>query len=99
MQTARKLRKRKQIQKGGTLEYRAEAELSITRSSSNNPVKKARTKDDRVGPQRAARRCGNCGETGYNKTTCRKRPDNSEESEASTYCIASLVNSDSSDNE
>ena len=46
MQTARKLRKRKQIQKGGALEYRAKAELSITRSSSNNLVKKARTKDD-----------------------------------------------------
>ena len=99
MQTARKLRKRKQIQKGGTLEYRARAELSITRSSSNNLVKKARTKDDRVGPQRAARRYSNYKETGHNKITYRKRPDDPEESEASTYYIASLIDSDGSDDE
>ena len=53
MQTTQKLHKRKQIQKGGTLEYRAGAELSITRLLSNNLVKKARTKDNWVGPQRA----------------------------------------------
>ena len=93
------MRKRKQIQKGGILEYRAKAELSITRSSSNNPVKKARIEDDRVGPQRAARRYSNCGETGHNKITYRKRPDDPEELEASTYYTASLVDSDSSDDE
>ena len=73
-------------------------ELSITRLLSNNLVKKARTKDDWVGPQRAARRYSNCGETGHNKITYRKRPDDLEKSKASTYYTASLVDSDSSDN-
>lgn len=95
MQTKRKSRKRKQIQKGGTLEFGSGADLAVTASSSNTrATKRGRTDGDQA-PSRALRRCGNCGETGHNKTTCRKRLEDEEVLDASTQFVGSLFNSDS----
>ena len=100
VQTKRKTRKRKQIQKGGTLEFGSGADLAVTASSSNTrATKRGRTNGNQEAPSRALRRCGNCGETGHNKITCRKRPEDEEESDASTQFVGSLFDSDSSDDE
>jgi hypothetical protein len=57
--TKRKMRKRKRIQHGGTMEYGEAAEASIAAGRS----KKARGSGDQERAQPPVQRCGNCGGT------------------------------------
>lgn len=83
--TKQKLRKRKWIQQGGTIEYGTAA--APQRS------KRARGSGDQEPAQPALRPCGNCGRTGHNARTCQKDTKISSESDASTTYIGSLFNS------
>jgi hypothetical protein len=57
--TKRKMRKRKRIQHGGTMEYGEAAEASIAAGRS----KKTRGSSDQERAQPPVQRCGNCGGT------------------------------------
>lgn len=94
--TKRKSRKRKRIQKGGTMEY-GEAADQVAAEASTVPQgsKKARGAEASDEGQRGQRRCGKCRETGHNARTCQKTEEPSLESEASTQVIFS----DSSDSD
>ena len=81
--TKRKSRKRKRIQQGGTMEYRAAAaQVAAEASTASRMVKKARSSggDDQAQPTQ--RRCGKCGDTGHNARTCQKGQEPSSESDA-----------------
>ncbi|PVH90174.1 hypothetical protein DM02DRAFT_474727, partial [Periconia macrospinosa] len=68
--TKRKLRKRKQIQHGDTLEYGPTASrVAAGASVAAHPSKKSRGVGGR-GAQSNLQRCGNCGKTGHNARTC-----------------------------
>src|SRR4051794_4366919 len=89
--TKRKARKRKRIQKGGTLEFGAGVELSTTRGPSSTPVTKKRcSRGDQAGALLTIRRCGNCGKTRHNTRTCLKEVEESSKSDKSTQYAGSL---------
>jgi hypothetical protein len=93
--TRQKARKRKRIQQGGTMEYgEAAAQVAAEASVAAKRSKKARGGGDQERAQPALRRCGNCGETGYNAQTCRKDTEVSSRSDASTTYTGSLFDSD-----
>lgn len=93
--TKRKLRKRKRVQHGGTLEYgEVAAQVAAEASIAAQPSKKTRGAGGQEGAQPALRRCGNCGGTGHNARTCQKDTETSSESDASTTYAGSLFNSD-----
>jgi hypothetical protein len=88
--TKRKSRKRKRLQKGGTLEYGETADqvaagLSWTAAQS----KKARRQGGQDRAPATQRRCGTCGVAGHNTRTCRQVKEVVSESEASTQYIFS----------
>jgi hypothetical protein len=92
--TKRKTRKRKQIQKGGTMEYgEAAAQVAAKASVAAERSRKARGSGDQERAQPALRRCGNCGGTGHNTQTCKKDTEVSSESDASTTYAGSFFNS------
>ena len=74
--TKRKSRKRKRIQKGGTLEYSEGAAL-VPDGSPSKPQskKKAHRSDSAERAQPNVRHCGNCGEPGHYAKTCKKVTD------------------------
>ena len=74
--TKRKSRKRKRIQKGGTLEYSEGAAL-VPDGSPSKPQskKKARRSDSAERAQPNVRHYGNCGEPGHYAKTCKKVTD------------------------
>ena len=91
--TKRKARKRKHIQKGGTLEY-GEASAQVAAASAVPQAnKRVRGAVGGVDSQPNLRRCGKCGETGHNARTCTKDAEESSESDESTTCAGSLVDS------
>ena len=93
--TKRKARKRKQIQHGGTIEYReALTQVAATVSITPQRSKKARGSSGYETAQPALRRCGNCGETGHNARTSKKDIEGSSESVSSIVYIGSLFDSD-----
>jgi hypothetical protein len=93
--TKRKLRKRKQIQQGGTIEYgTAAAQVAAEASAAPQQSKKARGGGDQEPAQPAVRRCGNCGRTGHNARMYQKDTEISSESDVSTMYIGSLFDSD-----
>jgi len=88
--TKRKSRKRKQVQKGGTLEYGETADQVATGPSSTaQQSKKARRQGGQDGAPATQRRCGTCGGAGHNARTCRQVEEVASESEASTQYIFS----------
>ena len=100
MITKRKARKRKRIQKGGTLEFGAGVELSTTGGPSSTPVTKKRCGGgNQAGALPTVRRCGNCGKTGHNARICLNKAEESSESDKSTQYARSLFNSDREDDE
>jgi hypothetical protein len=93
--TKRKLRKRKRLQHGGTLEYgEAVAQVAAEAAVASEPSKKARGSSDQERAQPALWRCGNCGGTGHNARTCKKDIEVSSESDGSTAYTDSLFDSD-----
>ncbi|PVH91028.1 hypothetical protein DM02DRAFT_472253, partial [Periconia macrospinosa] len=78
--TKRKSRKRKRIQKGGTLEY-SKGALLVPAGSPNaaQSRKKARSSRGAERAQPSVRRCKNCGEPGHYATTCKKDIESSSE--------------------
>lgn len=95
--TKRKSRKRKRLQKGGTLEYGETAdEVAAGPSTRGPPSKKTRGGGVADGGQPAQRRCGKCGKTGHNARTCQDDRGETSESDASTQYIFS--DSDGSNN-
>src|SRR5438552_17069008 len=99
LMTKRKTRKRKQIQKGGTLEYsEGAAQVAAKASAALQPSKKARGREGQDKAQPAVRRCGNCGGTGHNARTCQVAKEESSKSDASTQYIFSDSSNDGSDN-
>jgi hypothetical protein len=89
--TKRKLRKRKRIQQGGTMEYgEAAVQVAAEASVAAERSKKARGGGDQERAQPALRRCGNCGGTGHSAQTCKKDTEASSESDASTTYVGSL---------
>ena len=94
--TKRKTRKRKQIQKGGTLEYGEGAtQVAAKAFAALQSSKKACSREGQDGAQRALRRCKNCGGTGHNARTCQVAEEESSESDASTQ-YSFLCSSDNS---
>ena len=88
--TKRKSRKRKQIQKGGTIEYgKGAAQAAGEAPMAPQPSKKARSSSGHQRAQPGVRRCGNCGGTGHNARTCRQVEEVTSESEASAQYIFS----------
>lgn len=86
--TKRKTRKRKQIQRGGTMEYgEAAAQVAAEASVAVERSKKARSGGDQERAQPVLRRCGNCEGTGHNARTCKKDPETSSESDASITSV------------
>ena len=95
--TKRKSRKRKRIQKGGTLEYGKTADQVAASPSTRVPSSKKTCSEGATdGRQLALRRCSKCGKTGHNARTCQDDREVSSESDASTQYIFS--DSDSSNN-
>jgi hypothetical protein len=93
--TKRKLRKRKWIQQGGTIEYRtAAAQVAAKASTAPQRSKKARGSGNQEPAQPALRRCRNCGRTRHNVCTCKKDTEISSNSDESTTYIGSLFDSD-----
>jgi hypothetical protein len=93
--TKRKMRKRKQIQHGGTMEYgEAATQVATEVSVAARRSKKARGGGDQERAQPTVRRCGNCGGTGHNARTCKKDTEISSESNPSMTYIGSLFDSD-----
>ena len=93
--TKQKLRKRKRIQQGGTMEYgTAAAQVAAEASAAPQQSKRACGSGDQEPAQPAVRRCGNCGRTGHNARTCRKDTEISSESDVSTTYVGSLFDSD-----
>ena len=77
--------KRKQIQKGGTLEYgEGVTQVAAKAFAALQPSKKACNREGQNGVQQALWRCGNCGGTGHNAQTCQVAEEESSESDAST---------------
>jgi len=97
--TKRKSRKRKHLQKGGTLEYgQIVDQVAAGPSSTVQQSKKARSRDGQERAQPALRRCGNCGGTGHNARTCQVAEGESSESDASTqYIFSDSSDSDNND--
>ncbi|KAK7178017.1 transposase [Paraphaeosphaeria sporulosa] len=88
--TKRKSRKRKQLQKGGTLEYGETADqVAAEPSSTAQQSKKARGQGGQDRAPATQRRCGTCGGAGHNTRTCRQVEEVASESEASTQYIFS----------
>ena len=96
MLTKRKARKRKRIQKGGTMDF-GEAADQVAAKASSTPqrLKKARNREASGEGQRGQRRCGKCGGTGHNVRTCQNTEELSSKSETSTQ----IIFSDSSDSD
>jgi hypothetical protein len=93
--TKRKTRKRKRIQKGGTMEYdEAAAQVTAKVSVAAERLKKACGSGDQEKAQPALRRCGNCGGTEHNAQTCKNDTEVSSESDASMMYAGSLFDSD-----
>jgi hypothetical protein len=93
--TKRKMRKRKQIQHGGTMEYgEAAAKVATAASVAAGRSKKAPGGGDQERAQPTLRRCGNCGGTGHNSRTCKKDTEDDCESELSSICTDQWVDSD-----
>ena len=93
--TKRKSRKRKQIQRGGTLEYGlAASQVAAEASVAAQPSKKTRGRGGQEGAQSSVRRCGNCGKTGHNARTCQEGAETSSESDVSTQYAGSLFESE-----
>ena len=93
--TKRKSRKRKRIQKGGTMEYgTAAAQVAAEASAAPQRSKKARSSRDQEPAQPGVRRCGNCGKTGHNARTCKNEIEETSESDISTMYAGSLFNSE-----
>ena len=83
--TKRKTRKRKQIQKGGTLEYsKGATQVAAKAFAALQSLKKAYSREGQDGAQRALQRCGNYRGTGYNARTCQVAEEESSKSDAST---------------
>ena len=93
--TKRKLRKRKQIQLGSTIEYsKAAAQVAAEASVAAERSKKARRGGDQERAQLALQRCRNYGGTRHNAQTCRKDIEASSKLDASTTYKGFLFNSD-----
>ena len=93
--TKRKSRKRKRVQRGGTIEYRtAAARVAAEASVAPQGSKKACGGGDQETARPALRRCRNCGATGHIARMCKKDIEISSESESSTAHAGSLLNSD-----
>ena len=86
----RRARKRKRIQQGGTLTFKAGqatgAELQKSGSSSSKRVQGG---DGSGAGQPTQRRCGNCGGTGHNSRTCQKVEESPIESDTDEDSIVS----------
>jgi hypothetical protein len=92
--TKRKMRKHKQIQHGGTMEYgEAAAQVAAEASMAARRSKKALGGGDQERAQPTVRRCGNCGGTGYNARMCKKDTEENSESELSSICTKLWVDS------
>src|SRR5438876_8420562 len=99
LMTKRKTRKRKQIQKGSTLEYsEGAAQVAAKASAALQPSKKACSKEGQDRAQQALQRCGDCRGAGHNARTCQADTAEPSESEASTQNIFSDSSDDGSDN-
>jgi len=84
--TNRKSRKRKYIQKQGTLTMEEGAKLAIEKGAGEQETVAESSRGD--GAADAAprqRRCGTCGKTGHNARTCRAVASDSSDTE--WYCI------------
>ena len=93
--TKRKSRKRKRIQKGGTLEYSEGAALVPGGSpSTSQSKKKARGGEGTERAQPSVRCCRNCREPGHYAKTCKKVIEISSESDQSEDLEGSIVESD-----
>ena len=90
--TKRKLRKRKRIQTGGTIEYGVGAshEANSTQGEAKSS-RKARGRGGDGSRLSGVRRCGNCGKTGHNARTCQKDKEEDSESDASISYVGSVV--------
>ena len=99
LMTKHKTRKRKQIQKGSTLEYsEGAAQVAAEASAALQPSKKARSREGQDRAQQALRRCGNCGGAGHNARTCQADTAEASKSEASTQYIFPDSSDNGSDN-
>jgi hypothetical protein len=93
--TKRKMRKRKYVQHGGTIEYgKAAAQVAAEASVAARRSKKARGGSDQERAQPSVRRCGNCSGTGHNARTCKKDTEENSELDLSSICTELWVNSD-----
>jgi len=96
--TKQRARKRKQIQQGSTIEYRAAADQVASGSLARvQQSKKARSRGASGKAQPTQRRCGQCGGTGHNARTCQVDAEEFSESDASTQIFFS--DSSESDND
>jgi hypothetical protein len=92
--TKRKSRKRKRIQKGGTLEYSEGATLVPRSLSAAQSKKKVRSNGGTARAQSSVRHCRNCGEPGHYAITCQKVIEVSSTSELSEPESGLLSNND-----
>ena len=82
--TKRKSRKRKRIQQGGTLTYKAGSELAPAEDNTVEYSTQRSSSKVRAGTvQPARRRCGTCGGTGHNARTCQIVEDSTVDSSSS----------------
>jgi hypothetical protein len=97
--TKRKERKRKRLQKGGTLEYSEAADrVAASASLLVNPPKKRRSGGALEGALLPQRRCGTCGETRHNARTCQKDAAESSNSECTLAYVFSDTSEDNNNN-
>ena len=90
--TKRRGRKRKRIQKGGTLDFGAGASQAAESASTRRIIsKKARGGGSQEKAQPGQRHCGICGRVGHNARTCQKDVEEDSMLDASESYEASIA--------